>query len=381
MPLPTHEQLDQYRLQTDPVAAAVIDRLVSEKGEEEARKLFDILIRNIDIPFALVPDYVREYMESNSGPHEGIDLEKVKRGQKVFVDYGATFVLVLYFKSLPTCYLNVKGTPVLTQTGRLDKARGYPEIYARRIAETAQFLLDTMDPGSLEPGGKGVQTVLKVRLVHAAIRHFIRKGENWNEEAWDLPINQEDLVFTLFTFSCTMIEAMAQLGEPVTTQEEEDYYYAWALVGRYLGIEPELIPANATDAKALLEFILERQAGPSEDGRQLTAALMAFAKELIVGKLFDNTPEVFIRFFMGDEYSEMLGVTGKGGCLISMLPKAIGRLMNFAENLEDRSETAAYLSNKAGMGIIKGARTLFNNYKGTPLRVPEDMKAAWGLED
>ncbi len=380
MPIPTHAQLDQYRMQTDPVADAIVDRLVTEKGVEEARRVFDILIRNIDIPFALVPPYVKDYMESNSGPQEGIDLQKVERGQRVFIDYGATFVLVLYFKSLPTCYLNVKGTPVLTQTGRLDKARGYPEVYARRIAETAQFLLDTMTPGSLKPGGKGTETVLKVRLVHAAIRKFIQLGEKWNREEWDLPINQEDLVFTLFTFSSTMIEAMEQLGQPLSEQEAEDYYYAWALIGRYLGIQPELIPTNVADAKVLLALILERQAGPSEDGKQLAGALVAFAQELIAGDLFDNTPEVFIRFFMGEDYAGMLGVTSKAGCLASMLPKVIGKILKVTEKLEDRSETAAFLSNQVGIGIIKGARNLMNNYKGTPMRVPEEMKAAWGLD-
>lgn len=377
MSLPTSSQLDAYRMQTDPVADDIVARLVAENGVQEARRVFDILIRNINIPFAAVPDYVREYMESNSVAQEGVDLEKVRRGQKVFVDYGATFVLILYCKSLPTCYLNGPGAPVLTQTGRLDKNRGYPEIYARRISETAQFLLDTMDPGSLEPGGNGVKTVLKVRLVHAAIRHFIQRGETWKLDEWQLPINQEDLIFTLFSFSYTMIEGMEQLGKAVSSQEAEDYYYAWALVGRYLGIEPELIPTNVADAKALLQLILDRHATPTEDGKVLTGALISFAQELIVGKIFDNTPEVFIRFFMKEEYAEMLGVTGKTGCLGAFLPKIISGVLKASENLEDRSETAAFLSNKAGIGFIKGAIKFTSKYKGTPLRLPESMKEAW----
>ena len=381
MPIPTSEQLDALRMETDPLAEAVVERMIEENGVEEAKRLFDILVRNIDIPFALVPDYVREYMEGQSGAWEGIDLERVRKGQEVFVDYGSTFILVLYFKSLPTCYLNWRGTPVLTHTGRLDGDRGYPEIYSRRIGETAQFLLDCMDPGGLAPGENGVKTVLKVRLVHAAIRHFIRRSDNWKMDLWHEPINQEDLVFTLFSFSITMIEAMDQLGTPMSEQEQEDYYYAWALVGRYLGIQPDLIPTNVADAKALLAFILERQTGAGEDGKFLTGALIAFAEELIVGKVFDNAPEVFLRFFMGEENAKLLGVSGSTGCLGSLLPKILGGVLKTAERLEDRSEPIAQLSNRAGMAVVRGAMKFLNNYKGRPLQVPDRMKEAWGVED
>ncbi len=388
MSLPSHAQLDALRMQTDPVADAIVTRLIEEEGIQEAKKLFDVLVRNIDIPFTKVPDYVREYMEDNSGPWEGIDLERVKRGQKVFEDYGSTFLLVLFFKSLPTCYLNVPGAPVLTQTGRLDKDRKFPETYARRIGETMQFLLDTMALGNLEPGQKGVNTVLKVRLIHATIRAFIQQGATpgsdrkpWNIDEWQMPINQEDLVFTLFSFSIIMVQAMRQLETPMSRQEEEDYYYAWVLVGHYLGIQPDLIPETASEAEQLLELILERHAGAGEDGQQLTAALIAFAEELLWGKVLDATPTIFLQFFMGEKYATMLGVSGKAGCLGGLLPQFLSRWLKASEKLEDKSEPVGVLINQAGMALVRGIMNYMNRYKGGKMRIPEKMKQAWGVEE
>lgn len=371
--------LDGMRLQADPVADRVMGRIVAENGPEDAKRVFSALIRNVEMPFPELPDYVREYMEVNGVVPADIDAEKVVRGQKVFIDYGIYFVLFLYVKALPTCYLDWKGAEVLHQTGRLQKGRGYPEIFARRIAETAQFILDVMVPGSLAQGGKGIETTLKIRMVHASIRHFIGRSPAYNEEEWGKPINQEDMALTLMTFSVTMIEAMEQLGEPLSEQEADDYCYAWNLIGRILGVDEKLIPKDVSEGKQLLKQILARVAGSSEAGAALTQALVDFAVEMTPGKSAEKSMIAQIRFFMGPEHADMLGVKGGAGCWGFIMPRILAKAIGLSERLEDKGEPLARLVNQLGLGLIRGMVKRMDNYKNRHFQVPSVMEEAWGV--
>ena len=53
----------------------------------------------------------------------------------------------------------------------------------RRVGETAQFVLAVTAPGSLDPCGRGIRKIQKVRLLHAAIRYLISGSGRWDAEA------------------------------------------------------------------------------------------------------------------------------------------------------------------------------------------------------
>jgi hypothetical protein len=81
---------------------------------------------------------------------EWADPEKLDRGSRLAVLYGILDSLILCCGSLPWCYLDAKGVPVLASTQRLQGARVY-----RRIWETSHFVVNAVAPGGLGPNGKG----------------------------------------------------------------------------------------------------------------------------------------------------------------------------------------------------------------------------------
>lgn len=123
------------------------------------------------------------------------DPEKVRLGQRLFQRYGMQMTLAYFTWSLPCCYAWAKAAKVLTWTGGIDK-----NVH-RRIIETAQFVLDVMVEGGLEPKGFGVRTAQKIRLLHATIRYHVGREPKWRASEWDTPANQEDHVATLLTLA------------------------------------------------------------------------------------------------------------------------------------------------------------------------------------
>src|SRR6201999_3276000 len=125
--------------------------------------------------------------------------------QEVFACYGPQICLCLLCKSLPEAYACAKGAQVLYRTGRLTDQDGTMRTFTRRLMETSQFVVNVCIPGGLEPNGKGIVTSQKVRLIHAAIRYFIKKGE-WDVATLGEPINQEDMAGTLQSFSTLILQ-------------------------------------------------------------------------------------------------------------------------------------------------------------------------------
>lgn len=74
-----------------------------------------------------------------------VDEEKLRTGFALWREHMAGCVLVLFTHSLPACYLDAKGIPLLYQTRRLLD----PDYLAQRVYETGFFLKDVMDEGGL----------------------------------------------------------------------------------------------------------------------------------------------------------------------------------------------------------------------------------------
>ncbi len=374
--------LDAQRLIGDDAADAVVAQLDADFGADKARELFGMLIRNISMeaPLQALPQYVRTFFETQSAPPTDLDEARIIRGQRVFVDFGPEITLMLYFKSLPTTYLDWRLSETLGITGRLDDTRKWPEVFSRRVGETAQFLLDVMTPGSLRQGKQGISTTLKVRLVHASIRQFVGHSAAYKPQEWQTPINQEDLAYTLLTFGLTMVQGLRQMNLKLSVQQAEDFYYAWKLVGHYLGIDHKMIPDDLADAEAQQQAMFARLVGSTESNNSITKALLDFAREtMLPTDLLDNSPEFLLRYYMGDAFANTLGVQAKKGCVAAFLPQAMAKYFGLLEKLEDRGLGIEKLCNKLGLAVIKGMVKRFKSVKGRGLAIPEEMAKEWGL--
>ena len=103
-------------------------------------------------------------------------------------------MLLLGFLSLPYCYAAANGAEVLVRSERIVNE---PE---KRLSETAQFVFDVMAKDAFEPHGQGLSTILKIRLMHAAVRWYIEQSDNWNKKLLGVPVNQEDMAGTNLSF-------------------------------------------------------------------------------------------------------------------------------------------------------------------------------------
>ncbi len=372
----TDELLDKKRLIADPPADDLIERIVAKRGDNVAREIFDTLISNIEIPINQLPEEVQSFVTENQELPVWADRSKVKMANDLFVDHGPKFLIFMYFKSLPILYACANGAEVLAQTGRLTHKDDKHQQFSRRIAETGQFLIDVLAPGSLLNSMHAMEAAIKVRLIHASIRKFIPK-EHWNIEILGIPINQEDLAITLMTFSISILDALEQTGIEESESRKEAYLHTWKVIGNALGIQNDLFPPTLDDARFLIEKVEQRQHRSSKAGKELAAALIEFSSDKFSNEILKNAPQVLLRFFCGDKVANMLGVEAPLGCFLSWLPDVVKSVFRLEERLEERSETLQVIINALSKEATRSMVNFFNKAKNTHFRVPEDLKTVW----
>ena len=254
--------LDSLRTQADPAADAVVAGLF--EGTADASSAFRALVVQHN---EVTDPALAAFLEAKDDPPAWVDPELVAAGQERFARWGSHVFTGLYAAALPSAYACWRGVQVLGLTARLETDS------KRRLNETAQFHLDVMEPGGLEFGARGYADVRHVRLMHAAVRWLIQNDPRvqW-DPTWGTPINQEDLLETLLTFTEILFEVFDRTGIVYTEEDADLYLHAWSLIGYYLGVRPDLLPLTRAQTSVLMPIVRRRQFGPSDAGRDLMAA-------------------------------------------------------------------------------------------------------------
>ena len=376
MTIPNDAVLDRMQYRADPLADETIARIVaSQEGGgstqtatlaaitrvfeqwSDNRSLVDWngggVAPQVAAPLATCVEAARQLPD-------WVDAAKIARAEAIFMDYGALSVTLLFCSSLPECYIVPDLAAVLNTTGQLEKRADH------RVRATGAMVFPVMMKGGLtDASGGGIAQIFKVRLIHATIRHLILRGSpaeaiaalgdrqnvagagvvpplmsagratdmhealfahGWNTGEDGLPCNQEELAYTLLTFSYIFLRSMRKLGLGLPAADEEAYLHAWNVVGHLLGIERALMVDTMTDATTLFAALQARGradwiAKPTRvDPRPvLGRALMAAAANAIPFSLLKSFPVLMTHFLCGSASSNDLGLNEHVSWLVRLL--------------------------------------------------------------
>ena len=380
--VPSDAELEALRLVGDPLADDVVGALFRKGEIRRVNELMRALVENgAPVPAGL-PEEVRDYLARDPLPAD-VDRARIERSERFFQVWGMQISMSLFCASLPSAYAAAKGVKVLFETARLQTDT------RRRIFETGQFLMDVMAPGGLGPGGAGVRSAQRVRLMHAAVRHLLLADGNWDEAKWGLPINQEDLAGTLLSFSYVPIEPRARLGIAVSRSEQEDYLYTWSVIGEMLGVRTHVRPTTVEDATALVTAIRRRQYDSSPEGIAMTDALVTTMEQMTphlgsrpgrpahvrgLGRLVP----VMIRHLIGDDVANMVAVPPGRPGWFRLLEPLLGLLRLVESDIEHDAHVKRMIEPFA-RAVLLG---MFDHERGgtrPPFAIPDELARTWEL--
>jgi hypothetical protein len=376
-PLPTDAFLDEMQWVADPPADDAVAAIVGTLTGTERLDRIDALnavIRtwhdNAGVaqwrptakePASGMAEVLQGYLGAAHPLPGWAQPDRIVRAEAMFMDYGALSVTMLFCASLPECYVVPDLATVLHTTGQLEMRAQH------RIRTTGAMVFPVMMTGGLTlPTGSGIAQILKVRLIHATVRNLILRGSP--EEAkragvaipplakvqpsdsmsraldvhgWDLmtcalPNNQEELAYTLLTFSYVFLRGLRRLGIAFTREQEEDYLHAWNVAGYFLGIRRELMVDTMDQAEKLFAHMqargradLVQRTGAVDPRPDLGGALMHAMQSAIPAGPFKSFPVLLTRRLIEPDSARDLGLDASvswisKACFAALMGTALG---------------------------------------------------------
>jgi hypothetical protein len=384
--------LNQMRLTADPLGDDTVTALFKNHGIQAVNDLWEKLLKNDGVPVEQLPPEIRTYLEKSGTLPAWAQPGLIEKAQKLFADRGFFCLLTLLTASLPECYVLKNESAVLGTTKDLEQ-----HAY-RRVLETAQLIVAVMSPGGFTPRGGGIVAAQKVRLLHATIRHLIlhtpRRPESaapprtfpeaaqkmppWDTAACGLPINQEDMAYTLLTFSYVTVRAFQNMKVRIAPDEIAAYLHCWNVMGCIMGVREDLLAQTCGEAEILFTTVKQNQLGQSASGEALTTALinctrLIIARDsggLLMHSLVKPLPQIFMHQLLDKQTLTDLKVPA-----LTLGEWIIMQVLHFLvapfENLYQK------LMARAGLLIIDHLTQLPRRWNRSLFNLPEQIKTTW----
>ncbi|WP_306361382.1 oxygenase MpaB family protein [Nocardia sp. CC227C] len=256
--------------QADPVAEAFVDEVyLGEPGPKAGRAMLDrALEQGVDSVPDAPPSLIRLFEEFETPP-DWLDPELVVQGARVFRRWG-TSVFSFATTSTLEMYSESSIAKPLSYTGGYAGDRAH-----KRQLETVRFWIDVSEPGGLDPGARGRQTAMRVRIMHVFIRRKLMARPEWDYDAWGVPISVGDATLTLMGGSVVPGLALWSIGHQTTVREIEATLHFWRYVGHLLGVQPPWYPRDFRESVRLMfAAFVKRAHTAGADGAELVESYL-----------------------------------------------------------------------------------------------------------
>ncbi|SDF72052.1 hypothetical protein SAMN05216464_12622 [Mucilaginibacter pineti] len=253
----------------------------------------------------------------------------MKAGAAFFARHAEVIMSLLGLLSLPYCYTAANGAMVLYLSELIRKQT------TKRLYDTAVFVWEVMAPDAFEQEGNAYEVVLKVRVMHAAVRYYTLQSGKW-DDSWGVPVNQEDMAGTNLSFSLIVIRGLRLLGFNVSQADQAAFIHHWAVIGYLMGLDEDLIPGNSKMAQQLDSAIKRRHFRSSIHGQELTTSLTKHILAINKSKATGKDILGLMRHLLGSEIADMLAIEAPD---LSVYKLTLIRTLNLLKSFKPRNDT------------------------------------------
>ncbi|MCX5380128.1 oxygenase MpaB family protein [Streptomyces sp. NBC_00091] len=301
MPVMTYEEFHRtLKPQGDPEADKVVIELLDSGQIDSANHLFRALATAEDEVPEGAPPVLREYLESTRKFPSWVDKKKLADTEEFFRHHKTPAAVVQATAGLVGTYLSPMGAKTLHSTHKLDRPQ-------RRLSQSTRLFMGMGDKDAFGPKSKLLPTCQKVRLVHAAIRQLHLRSGKWNTEKDGMPVSLLYTAGAALVFSVGTLDAMARIGIATTAREQEGYFYAWRIIGHWLGVPDEIMDMDVKGAHGLWDAARDHEWAPTEDGALLTKGCIELYQSYMPPGMKAAVP-AFLRKALSDKYADMVKV-------------------------------------------------------------------------
>ncbi len=230
----------------DPEADALVEELATLKPEQALRFLQAGMDQDEDV-LRESPPTVQAFFQSLDTPPDWLDYEEFRPGIRLF-HKNSKLLLAGMLGGVLVEGFSTNISKSFFITGRL-RDQG-----VRRLQQNNRQMIELFFPGGLARQGDGWKLSVRVRLVHAQVRRLLASSEDWEHEAWGVPLSAAHVGFALTAFSARLLKHMRSLGATYTEEEGKSFMQIWRYSGYLMGIPESILYEAEEDALELFRI-------------------------------------------------------------------------------------------------------------------------------
>lgn len=222
-------------------------------------------IEQRDAELRAAPEPLRRFFQDFREP-EWLNHDSFRPGVRVFHAYAdlmlvafVTGVLVEGFSTLIAKSFNMTGRVAATN---------------RRLQQNNRQLLEIFFPNGLQRDGDGWKLSTRVRFVHARIRSLLARHEEWDEDAWGVPLSAAHLGFAISIFSKRLLDYAELVGARFTEEEKASVLSVWRYAGYLMGIPETILYKDGPEADRIYRMGRICEPPPDRDSAAMANALI-----------------------------------------------------------------------------------------------------------
>ena len=210
-------------------------------GQEESSRLIGAGMTGDDEGLRDAPLSVREFFASCAEPPEWVDLSSFLPGCRMF-HRNTRLVLAGMVGGVLVEGFTTNIAKSFFLTGRL-RDQG-----VRRLKQNNRHMLEIFMPGGMEMHADGWTHSIRVRLVHAKLRHLLANSDEWDSDELGLPISSAHLGFAISSFSARLLRHLKSLEGSFDEEERKSFMAVWRYSGYLMGIPETILYRDEEDA-------------------------------------------------------------------------------------------------------------------------------------
>lgn len=271
----------------DPSADAVMVDLAGMSREESSRLLRAAMDQDDEI-LRDAPGSLLDFVNEVATLPAWYDRQAAFHGCRVFLQHSDQFLMGFAGAAIVEGFSTTISRSFAI-TGRLI------DDGVRRLKQNLRQLLDMFLPRGIEPSGDGWKLTLRIRMVHARARSLIRKSNEWDRDAWGLPINAAHVSLGAAAFSARLLEFAAMLGAPLDDDDRAGFMAVWSYTAHLMGVPEALMFHSQADGLRLFRVATACEPPPDYDAIAMAHCILNSAP-VVIGVTEPKARHAFARY-------------------------------------------------------------------------------------
>lgn len=251
----------------DPLVDAIVEEL-SPLSQARVNRLLRAGMEEDRAGLRRAPQLLRDFFLDNPPPDpDWLDHDAFAPGVRAFqrnsVQVLPAFVAGVLLDGF--CTLISKS---FVQTGRIFDNGVW------RLKQNNRHQMEIFWPGGLQRQGDGWKLSVRIRFVHAQVRQLLAQTDEWEHDAWGVPVSAAHLGYAVACFATRTVKHSQSLGARYSAEERAGFHAVWRYAGHLMGIPESILFIDEADAQRMYRMGSLCEPPPTAEAIVMTNALV-----------------------------------------------------------------------------------------------------------